>query len=72
MTFDFVSRFPFINIQFSSAPFNFAAVDFIGLSIMAMIFILSRLYKKLSPILLIIISALLGLILYGLIPGSII
>jgi chromate transporter len=72
MTLGLANRFPFISVQFSTAPFNFASIDFIGLFIMAVIFILTRIYKKLSPILLIIISAILGLILYGLIPGSII
>ncbi|MFA7724623.1 MAG: hypothetical protein WCX25_00900 [Candidatus Izemoplasmatales bacterium] len=46
--------------------FTFALFDYKALIIFTIIFVLSRLVKKLSPVLLIIIAAGLGIILYGL------
>lgn len=56
----------FPNIKFKEPSMDFSEFDYKGLSIMVLIFILLRTKKKISPILLIVLSAILGLILYGL------
>ena len=53
-----------INNNIMNGEYNWRNIDFIGLAIMVGIFILKTIYKKFSPILLIIISAFLGLLLY--------
>ena len=56
----------FPNVKFKEPSMDFSEFDYKGLSIMVLIFILLRTKKKISPILLIVLSAILGLILYGL------
>lgn len=60
--------FRLINEYVLGGKYDFENMDFTILGIMAFLFILKQYFKKLSPILLIIISAAIGLIVYGLIP----
>jgi len=76
VAFDLFIKFGFrISVSFSQflkndiKSYNYRSIDFIALGIMAFIFILKRfIYKKISPIFLILISGALGLLLYGLLP----
>ncbi|MDD4076688.1 MAG: chromate transporter [Bacilli bacterium] len=53
-----------INNNIMGGDYNWRDIDFIGVAIMGGMFILKAVNKRFSPILLIIISALLGLVLY--------
>lgn len=55
----------FPNIAYKLREFNFSGFDYKGLIIMVIVFVLLRKAKKVSPILLILLSAVLGLLLYG-------
>jgi chromate transporter len=60
--------FPEIVLKINAFNFNLSGFDIRALAIMAIAFILLRFTKKASPIKVIIISASLGIILYGLLP----
>lgn len=55
----------FPNIAYKLREFDFSSFDYKGLIIMVIVFVLLRKAKKVSPILLILLSAALGLLLYG-------
>lgn len=55
----------FPNIAYKLREFDFSGFDYKGLIIMVIVFVLLRKAKKVSPILLILLSAALGLLLYG-------
>jgi len=53
-----------VNNNILGGAYDFNNIDYIGLAIMVLMFSLKAIYKKISPVFLIIISALLGLVLY--------
>lgn len=54
-------------MDISFKEININNIDFISVGIMIFVFALSKVFKKISPILLIIISAILGILIYGVI-----
>jgi len=54
---------PLVNLK--EMDFNFSSFDYKGLIIMAIVFGLSRLSKKMTPIRMVLLSAVLGLVFYG-------
>ncbi|MFA5006473.1 MAG: chromate transporter [Candidatus Izemoplasmatales bacterium] len=62
-TLAFERVFPSLHIR--DAVFDFSAFDAYALVIMTVIFVLSRKFRKVSPILLLLLAAVLGVVLYG-------
>lgn len=56
------------NIDFESLIFNFSEFNYKGLVILIVVGATTVFYKKMSPIKIILLSALLGMLIYGLIP----
>ncbi len=56
------------NIDFESLTFNFIGFNYKGLIILIIIGVATIFYKKMSPIKIILFSAILGMLIYGLMP----